>query len=381
MPCIRCRKEIPLGSAYCNHCGAKQITKPINRSRGNGDGSVYRQSNGTWRAVITLGYSRVDGKIKRATLSKSGFAKKQDAKDWIVQNKPKERVRAADRHNTSITLRSLYEEWLPTHRAGKSTLDCYKAGFKIFADVLDYPMEEQDVDDLQECIDSSDKGRRTKENAKTALGLVYKYGIPRNCIPKDRNLAEYLDVGDPAESRGQGLNDIELGRIKKLAESGHPGAVLIYCHCYLGFRPAAFLSLTEADYSPTNRAFVGGIKTEAGRGRTVTVSPKIQPYVDSLLKVKSDAVFTTTGKQLTLKEYRSVFYSVLDLCGIANPTDEDGRHRLTPHSCRHTFATLMKRVSGSDKDKLALIGHTSTQQLRHYQDVSISDLRSITDAI
>ena len=41
----------------------------------------------------------------------------------------------------------------------------------------------------------------------------------------------------------------------------------------------------------------------------------------------------------------------------------------------------MKRVSGSDKDKLALIGHTSTQQLRHYQDVSISDLRSITDAI
>lgn len=57
------------------------------------------------------------------------------------------------------------------------------------------------------------------------------------------------------------------------------------------------------------------------------------------------------------------------------------RRRYTPHSCRHTFATLMKNVTASDKDKLALIGHTSTEMLRHYQDVNLEDLRKITDAI
>lgn len=31
--------------------------------------------------------------------------------------------------------------------------------------------------------------------------------------------------------------------------------------------------------------------------------------------------------------------------------------------------------------RLALIGHTSTEMLRHYQDVSLEDLRRITDAI
>ena len=46
---------------------------------------------------------------------------------------------------------------------------------------------------------------------------------------------------------------------------------------------------------------------------------------------------------------------------------------------RHAFATLMKKVSGSDTDKLALIGHTSTTQLREYQDVRYEDLRAITD--
>ena len=39
----------------------------------------------------------------------------------------------------------------------------------------------------------------------------------------------------------------------------------------------------------------------------------------------------------------------------------------------------MKRVDGADKDKLALIGHSSDEQLRYYQDVDLDDLRKITD--
>ena len=41
----------------------------------------------------------------------------------------------------------------------------------------------------------------------------------------------------------------------------------------------------------------------------------------------------------------------------------------------------MKRVDGADRDKLALIGHTSDEMLRHYQDVNYADLRKITDAL
>jgi len=74
----------------------------------------------------------------------------------------------------------------------------------------------------------------------------------------------------------------------------------------------------------------------------------------------------------------------LAACGIDNPaTEVNGisRKRYTPHSCRHTFSTLMKNVPGADKDKLSLIGHTSTEMLRHYQDIDLEGLRKITDAI
>ena len=74
-------------------------------------------------------------------------------------------------------------------------------------------------------------------------------------------------------------------------------------------------------------------------------------------------------------------YALLERLQIPNRTDEQGRHRVTPHSCRHTFATLMKRAAGSDKDKLALIGHANDAQLRDYQDVAYEDLRRITNAI
>ena len=80
-----------------------------------------------------------------------------------------------------------------------------------------------------------------------------------------------------------------------------------------------------------------------------------------------------------------VFYPTLESIGIENPMVEIAggkkRHKYTPHTCRHTFATLLKRINGSDKDKQELIGHASPEMLRYYQDVELDDLRRITDAL
>lgn len=90
------------------------------------------------------------------------------------------------------------------------------------------------------------------------------------------------------------------------------------------------------------------------------------------------------GGKIELAEYREHFSKFLEECGIENPvTEVDGvsHHKYTPHSARHTFASLMKKVSGADKDKLALIGHTSTEILRNDQDADVQSLRKITGAI
>ena len=155
-----------------------------------------------------------------------------------------------------------------------------------------------------------------------------------------------------------------------------PYADYIYCMCYLGFRLTEFLDLQIKGYNKKERCFVGGVKTEAGKNRTVTVSPKIQGIVDRLTNKTEGYVFCDqNGNRFNDRAFREdVFYPTLEAVGIDNKD-----HHYTPHSTRHTFATLMKRVKADKKDKLVLIGHTSEKMLQYYQDVDYNDLRKITD--
>ena len=392
----KCAREIPEGAVFCPWCGKKQVVaKQTAKSRGNGLGSVYKLPDGKWCAAKTVGWI-VDPlppdappdavPHKRRQTVKRRYRTRKDAETALpfltAADRRQRQGTATQRKGTSVTLKELYDQWEPSHQRSKSTLNCYRAGFRLFAPLWNVRMADLGVDDLQDCLDDSDAGRRTQENARAALGLVYKYGIPRDAIPKDRNLAQFLRISEPGGAKKPGLSMAELELVRKKAETGDPFASVVLCHCYLGFRPTALLALTCADYDTEKRCFTGGIKTAAGIGRTVPVSPKIQKYVDGLIAAADGgSVFGIRGQPMTLEDYRARFYLLLESLKIDNPVDDAGRHRLTPHSCRHTFATLLKRAQGSDTDKLALIGHTSTEQLRDYQDVPVKDLRQIIDQL
>lgn len=363
---------------FCLYCGAKQQSEPrAAKSRGNGTGTVYKRGK-TWTAKVTLEYSvGKDGEARTVSRTKGGFKTKKDAVNYLPTLKlaPREKPKQA-------TFKQIYEAWRPTHRAGKSTMDCYRAAYKYFEPVYRMYISDIDIDDLQDCLDECGKGRRTKENMKALCGLLYKFAIPRHYVTL--NMGQYLIVSGDSGTKSA-LPDGAIPKLEKHIDSVF-GASIVLCQCYLGFRPAEFVALDAADYNRKERAFIGGAKTEAGMDRTVTVSPKIQPYIDAAVKDKiGGAVFVDEdGRPFTPARYRELFYSVLEKCGIDNPIFErDGKkfYTYTPHSCRHTFATLMKRVDGADKDKLALIGHTSDEMLRYYQDVNYDDLRKITDAL
>lgn len=375
MKCRKCHQEIPDDSRFCLRCGAPQQVSQNTKSRGNGTGSVYKRG-GTWTAVRVLGYTTDKaGRLHKTTASKGGFRTKKEALEYL----PK--LFAEERQKRRMTWQQVYTSWQPTHRAGKSTMDCYSAANKWFRPLWPLWLDDIDIDDLQACLDDCQKGRRTRENMKALAGLLYKYAVPRHLA--QLNLGQYLIVSGESGGEKTALPEDALEAIRAAVETV-PGAGYVLAQCYLGFRPSELLALDAKDYDRKERAFVGGSKTDAGKDRIVTVSPKIQPIIDRLVrdKIAGPVFCAEDGSRMTIKQYRAMFYDVLDACGVDNPVEgSERRHRYTPHSCRHTFATLMKRVEGADKDKLELIGHTSTEMLRHYQDVSFDDLRRITDVI
>jgi len=373
--CRKCGAELPPGAIFCPMCGRKQTRERSPKKRGNGQGTVLELPSGKYKVVVTLGYyTGEDGRRHRRTRSRV-FARKKDAVAAVpdlLNAKPAEKKR--------ITFKELYDKWLPTHRAGKSTIDCYKAAIKYFVPLWHVPIADIDLDDLQECLDECPHGKRTRQNMKAVCGLVYKYGIPRKVIPENLNLAQFLIVEGEGTARRASFTDEEIEAIKK-ACGKVPHAEEVYILIYTGFRPSEYLSLTADSYDNALQTLTGGSKTAAGRDRVVTLSPKIAPLVEALAASGGHLLKDPSGKPWTLKGWtEDVFYPVLEAAGIDNPV-EDRRHKYTPHSCRHTFATLMKRVDGADKDKQELIGHASAEMLRYYQDVEIADLKRITDAI
>lgn len=379
--CKKCGAVLPDGANFCPACGRAVVAKHTAKKRGNGQGCVYQLPSGKYKAEVTVGYY-LDEEGKRHRQYRSGvFEKKKDALAAIP-------TLAKKAHNVKrqATFKELYDAWFPTHRAGKSTLDCYSAAIKHFRDLWALRVSDIDIDDLQECLDSCPAGKRTRENMRAVVGLMYKYGIPRRMVPENLNLAPFLIVTGEGAVHRESFTDVQIERIKH-AIGVAPYAEYVYCMIYTGFRPSEFLALTHDSYDPARCTLTGGSKTEAGRGRVVTVSPKIKKLVE-VQHARSGAFLfgDSTGHQFDLKYFtEQCFYPALEAAGIDNPIVEVAggvkRHKYSPHTCRHTFSTLMKRVQGAEKDKLELIGHTSGEMLRYYQDVAVDDLRKITDAL
>ena len=376
MICRKCHADVP-EAPFCCQCGAKQELAHKTKVRGNGTGSVYQLPNKKWRAIKTTYYVDANGKKHRRTISDSTFKSKKDAVTALA-NLGEERKQKTK----GVTFSKVYELWLPTHNASRDTINCYKAAYTHFKALYALPIDDITVDDIQGCIDGCSKGKRTKQNMKTLCGLLYQYAIPRKMA--EMNMCQYVHIRETDSESKEGLPQEAVEKIRA-AVGDVIGADYVLCQCYLGFRPAEFLALKVEDYDREERAFIGGAKTEAGKNRVVTVSPKIQPIVDRLTDKDFGPVFCRPdGKKYRPEDYRDLFYSVLDSCGIENPvthTSEGDRHKYTPHSCRHTFATMMKRVKAASGDKMKLIGHSSEEMLRYYEDSSLEDLRKITDSI
>lgn len=384
LSCRKCGSNLLSDAVFCHRCGVRQEPQRSRKTRGNGQGTVYKDANGKYRAVVTLRtYIDENGKYKRITKS-ARFDKKKDAVAALPELLNQT---AAEKKKTGITFRELYDKWLPTHQAGKSTMDCYKAAMNYFKPVWYSRMDDIDIDDLQDCVDGCGKGKRTQQNMKSVCGLIYKFGIPRQMTPNNLNLAQFLHVsGDDAAAR-ESFTDEQIEQIRGILGKTRY-ADYVYCMIYLGFRPSEFLSLAVINYDRYRRCIVGGAKTEAGTNRVVTISPKIRSIIDEVIGDRADGVVfcSPSGSEWDLKRFtEDAFYPVLNAAGIDNPIVEVAggvkRHKYTPHSCRHTFATLMKRVDAPNKDKMGLIGHASDEMLRYYQDISLDDLRKITDKI
>ena len=377
MLCRKCKKNIPEGSLFCNHCGAKQENVPSFKRRGNGQGCVFKSKNGTWTAEVTLGYDKKelpDGTIKllRRKSTKYGFSTKKEALEYLPQLK-----HDIQPQNKNIKFKDLYEKWLNIHaeKVVKSTIDCYKSAYKYFTPLYYIEIAKIKTEHLQKCVDECPKGTRTKKNMKSLTSAMLRYCMQLDIV--DRNYAEFIYI--PSEETAEKVTftsqQLEL-MWKKVKEISDLKYVLILC--YTGMRLGEMLNAETEKYNAQEGYFITGSKTEAGKDRIITISPKILPFFENFGKGKY--LFFGDKKPSEKKFRNDIYYSALDQIDL-DIIDKEGNHKYNPHCCRHTFATLMKEITAPATDKQKLIGHSKFEMTAYYTHTDIESLKKITDNI
>ena len=380
MECRKCKKEIPEESVFCNYCGAKQEATTKKRRRGNGEGTVYQRGK-TWEARYIAGWWVDDqNRLHPHVRTKGGFKTKREALDYIPELKKGVTLNP----DLNITFQQLYERFIAGHeeKVSESTLTCYRSAFKHFKPIWGMVFRDLGTDDLQDCVDRCERGRRTKETMKVLGNCLYKYAASRKIVM--HNYAQYIFVGKDKKGTYPAFTTQQVEQIKN-AIGRIPYAEYVYCMIYTGFRPNEMLSLKRDAYHKDGdfEYLVGGFKTEAGTNRKVTISPKIKPYIYQLILKADPYIFPKPeGGLMTDDCFRDrVFYPLLAALNIQPIPTKERPAELVPYSCRHTFANLMKNVSGSDTDKSALMGHTDIAMTKYYQSSDLTSIQRITDMI
>lgn len=370
MNCRKCKKEIPDGSRFCNHCGAKQEPDRKTR-RGNGLGTAYKDKNGTWVAEVTIGWDYSDDKPKRKVHKKRGFRTKKEAIEYLPHLRNE--LPQTDMH---IRFNELYQKWLPKYEAKVNSPRAITAAYSYFKPIHYAEFAQIRTEHMQECIDACPCGAPTKRNMKVLASNLFKFAMQMDIVNK--NYAQFLECppDDVKEKTSFSKQQLKLmwDNVDTVPEIRY---VLVLC--YTGMRIKEMLSAKTENYHPEEGYFITGVKTKAGKNRIITISPKTLPFFSEFGKGKY--LFFGFPTERSESFFRgSIFYPVLEKIGIPN-TRTDGSKIYTPHSCRHTFATLMKDVDAPATDKQKLIGHSNFEMTAYYTHTDVRSLKAITDAL
>lgn len=266
------------------------------------------------------------------------------------------------RQRNTITLRQLFNEWLPIHSQSISTsaVKSYHISFKHISNISDMPITNIHFQHLQNVINSMHvKGLSYSscKKVRTLLNQLFNYAIIKDYAITNYTLHLKLGPNIPTIQR----KVFTRQQINKLWAIDTPYSHMILILLYTGLRIGELLNLRRQDVNRrSSYLIVRHAKTKAGEGRIIPIHHRIISLIEQLCTNTDDYLFN-----ISYTTFHKHFKDIMRQLNCKH----------TIHDTRHTFASLLDAVAPPNALR-SLLGHKQGDiTTRVYTHKTIRELR------
>lgn len=266
----------------------------------------------------------------------------------------------------ALTFAEVYEEfyaWKYNSEKEYSNSAKYSttAAYKNSAVLHDRIFKELRHDDLQQVINDCPLKHSSLELIVSLFKQMYAYADIQEYIDKDYSAHVKINKPDDDES-GIPFSDEDLKKLWKYKHDETAEFILIMC--YSGFRISAYLNI---EINLEEKYLNGGVKTAAGKERTVPIHSSILPLIKNRLDRDGQLLHSVSRFRKEMKDFLELHNMEIH----------------TPHDCRHTFSYLCEKYKVNENDRKRMLGHSfgNDETNKVYGHRTIQELREEIEKI
>ena len=352
--CIKCKAQLPDGAVFCPACGKKQTAERKHRKRANGTGSIAKLSGNRskpWQA-------------RRNGVNVGTYATRAEAQRAL------ERLTDATvTEKFNLTFKEVHDLWLPEHERtisshGKSS---YRSAMKNCEELHSEKFRGLRTSDFQAVIirlEQEGMSKSTCEKVLQLFGQLSEWAIRENI--STTNYARFCTITACQKSEGKVLPREAIMQLQKSEDEAAKVALVLLA---TGCRGNELFSVPVGNCS--DRYFIGGSKTKAGRSRVVAVAPVgLASYRQLLAKAKAEGMTLLIDGYSGNKTYSN--YAKRDFKRLMEGLNLEG---FTPYDLRHTFATQAKRDGMDPQILRRQLGHADLATTdKYYTHLDVNDI-------
>lgn len=362
MLCQRCRKEIADLSLFCCHCGKKQSAAQERHKREHGTGTISIDPR--YRNCFIV-HAPAAGDIKKRTYL--GAYPTWECAEKVLD----EYIRKGCPDLFNATVGDIYSMWSSAHfrQISEKTANCYRSTWTHFEPITGMRMSEVRATHIQSIVNAH-PGAGVSGCIKTLAKALCQYAMENDIL--DKNYAEFVKL--PKSKKVEKMT-FTTDQIAILWRNTHdPNVQAIIVMIYMGFRIGEMILLTTDSINMNDSYIIGGIKTDAGKERLIPFPPNIPEIREFVSEWIGRAL--PGGRLFPMTEHtfrNKVFYTTLIRLGMLDAhISKNGavifhtKRHLTPHSTRHTFASLSVAAGMQPERLQKIIGHASYRTTADY---------------